>query len=388
TALKSPLFGLDDDDLFAIAWQREGSLREALRRKGEPRFVEAAERLDHYADWARRETPFGFFARVLGRENGRRRFLTRLGPEANDAIDEFLNLALEYERRQAPSLQGFIAWLRTVQADVKRDMEIARDEVRVMTVHGAKGLEAPIVVLADSTTPPAGPPHRQPRLLVMPGPPDRLVWAAAKATATEPIAAARERTRAEAENEYRRLLYVALTRAIKRLVVCGYDGERKRPEGCWYDLVLDALKEVAVREPADDGDGELWRYRKAPSPVVAAAPRLPEVEAGMLPPWLFDVAPAEPTGLVPLSPSTAHDEIAVVRAFGMGMERRKALARGIHTHRLLQALPALPPNARAEAARRYLRGARELDDSEREQIIAQAQRLLDEAALSDLVPPG
>jgi ATP-dependent helicase/nuclease subunit A len=388
TVLKSPLFGLDDDDLFTIAWQREGSLREALRRKGEAKFVEAAERLDRYAAWARRESPFSFFARVLGPENGRRRFLTRLGPEANDAIDEFLNLALEYEQREAPSLQGFIAWLRTVQADVKRDMEIARDEVRVMTVHGAKGLEAPIVVLADSTTPPAGPPHRQPRLLMMPGPPDRLVWAAAKATDTEPVAAARERTRAEAENEYRRLLYVALTRASERLVVCGYDGERKRPEGCWYDLVLDALKEVAVREPADDGDGELWRYRKAPSPVASAAPPLPEDEADALPPWLSDNAPVEPAALVPLSPSAAHDEAAVVRAFGMGTERRKALARGIHTHRLLQALPALTAEARVEAARRYLRGARELDDSEREAIIAQVQGLLDDARFADLFRPG
>src|SRR6185295_14758968 len=233
TALKSPLFGLDDDDLFTIAWKREGSLREALRRRSEPRFVEAAERLDRYAEWARRETPFSFFARVLGPEDGRRKFLTRLGPEANDAIDEFLNLALEYERREAPSLQGFVAWLRTAQTDVKRDMEIARNEVRVMTVHGAKGLEAPIVVLADSTTPPAGPPQRQPRLLslepAMPHLPNCLVWVGAKATDTAPLCAARERARREAEDEYRRLLYVAMTRAIDRLVICGAEGERVRP---------------------------------------------------------------------------------------------------------------------------------------------------------------
>jgi ATP-dependent helicase/nuclease subunit A len=387
TALKSPLFGLDDDNLFAIAWKREGSLREALRRRSEPRFIEAAERLDRYAEWARRETPFSFFARVLGPEDGRRRFLTRLGPEANDAIDEFLNLALEYERREAPSLQGFVAWLRTAQTDVKRDMEIARDEVRVMTVHGAKGLEAPIVVLADSTTPPAGPPHRQPRLLEVPGTPDRLVWAAAKATDTEPVAAARERTRAEAENEYRRLLYVALTRAIERLVVCGYDGERRRPEGCWYDLVLDALKEVAVREPADDGDGELWRYRKAPSAAMAATALVSE-DVEVLPPWLSDNAPVEPVALTPLSPSTAHDQGAVVRIFGRGAERGKALARGTHTHRLLQALPGIAPDARTEAARRYLLGAQEFDDSEREDIITKVQQVLADGRFADLFRPG
>ena len=93
-------------------------------------------------------------------------FPARLGLEATDALDEFLNLALDYERRETPSLQGFVAWLRAAQAEIKRDMEIARDEVRVMTVHGAKGLEAPIVILADTTTPPAGP--RPPRLLMLP----------------------------------------------------------------------------------------------------------------------------------------------------------------------------------------------------------------------------
>src|SRR5207237_4731742 len=132
------------------------------------------------------------------------------GPEANDAIDEFLNLALEYERREAPSLQGFIAWLRTVQADVKRDMEIARNEVRVMTVHGAKGLEASIVVLADTTTPPAGPPQRQPRLLALAQAtshsPHCFVWAGVKASDTAPVSAARERARREAEDGCRRLL--------------------------------------------------------------------------------------------------------------------------------------------------------------------------------------
>ena len=159
TVLKSPLFGLDDEDLFEIAWERKTSLRAALRAKAheKPRFAEAAAKLDRFADWARRDTPFGFYARVLGAERGRRRFLARLGHEANDALDEFLNLALDYERRETPSLQGFIAWLRSARTDVKRDMEISRDEVRVMTVHGAKGLEAPIVVLADTTTPPAGP---------------------------------------------------------------------------------------------------------------------------------------------------------------------------------------------------------------------------------------
>src|SRR5262249_56957773 len=126
-------------------------------------------------------------------------------------------------------LQGFVAWLRTAQTDVKRDMEITRDEVRVMTVHGAKGLEAPIVVLADTTTPPAGPPQRQPRLLSLepatPHSPSCLVWAGAKANDTAPSGAARERAPREAEDQYRHLLYVAMARAIDRLVTSPARGE-------------------------------------------------------------------------------------------------------------------------------------------------------------------
>ena len=114
-------------------------------------------------------SPFAFYANLLGADRARKRFLSRLGPEANDVIDEFLNLALAYESRETPSLQGFVAWLRTASAEIKRDMEIARDEVRVMTVHGAKGLEAPIVILADTTTEPQGPIQHQPRLLTLAG---------------------------------------------------------------------------------------------------------------------------------------------------------------------------------------------------------------------------
>ena len=168
TVLRSPLFGFTDDELFAIAWDRGGSsLRTALKRKaGEHEIFAAADALiDKLAQDAGRMTPFAFYAEFLGAGGARRRFLARLGMEANDALDEFLNLALDYERRETPSLQGFLAWLRQARAEVKRDMEIARNEVRVMTVHGAKGLEAPIVVLADTMTPPAGPRH--PRLLTL-----------------------------------------------------------------------------------------------------------------------------------------------------------------------------------------------------------------------------
>jgi len=397
TVLKSPLFGFDDEDLFEIAWERKGSLRAALRAKahGNARFADAVAKLERMAEWAR-EAPFAFYARVLGAEGGRKRFLARLGHEADDALDEFLNLALDYERRETPSLQGFIAWLRTAQTDVKRDMEITRDEVRVMTVHGAKGLEAPIVVLADTTTPPAGPPQRQPRLLALAQAtshsPTCFVWAGVKASDTAPVSAARERARREAEDEYRRLLYVAMTRAIDRLVICGAEGERARPEGCWWNLVFAALKPpVSVEEPADDGDSKVWRYRKTPpsaGKTFAAAAPAPSTDER--PPWLDRDASAEPPSVRLISPALAYNEAAPRAAADRSrIDRDKALARGTVVHRLLQSLPDIPSAARAEAARRHLdRTAAEFSAEERETILEQILLLLEDPRFAQLFLPG
>ena len=392
TVLKSPLFGLDEDDLFALAWNRQGALRAALAMN--PSYANAAAQLRRYAAWAGRETPFDFFSRLLGPERGRKRILARLGPEADDALNEFLNLALDYESRETPSLQGFVAWLRGAKTDVKRDMEISRDEVRVMTVHGAKGLEAPVVFLADTTTPPAG--HYPPRLLALagggaPGTPAPFVWALAKATDVTQVSEAREAARREAENEYRRLLYVAMTRAADRLIVCGVDGARKRPEGCWYDLVVNALKERCTTEPADHGDGTVLRYRKCPAKHETATREsaAPSAEiAEDLPAWLTRDVDPEPPPAAPLSPSQAYDETAPLpRADAAG--RKLALARGIAMHRLLQSLPEIPPERRAAAAQRHL--ARNNDvftQKECGDLVASVIRLLEDPRFFKLFAPG
>jgi ATP-dependent helicase/nuclease subunit A len=276
-------------------------------------------------------------------------------------------------------------------------MEITRDEVRVMTVHGAKGLEAPIVVLADTMTPPAGPPQRQPRLLSLPTStphsPNCLVWVAAKATDTPPLSAARERARHEAEDEYRRLLYVAMTRAIDRLIICGAEGERGRPEGCWWNLVFAALKPpVSIEEPADDGEGMVWRYRKAPvaadKPFITSPVAIP---ADGRPSWLEHEARPEPPPIRVLSPAAAYDETARGRgwASGSGVERDKALARGMLVHRLLQSLPDILQATRAEAARRYLaRSPAGFSAEERERMVDEVRRLLDDPRFAPLFLPG
>ncbi len=348
TVLKSPLFGLDDDALFALAYDRKGSLYRSLRS----RQPELASQFDAMRERARRTTPFAFYAWLLGAGEGRRKILARLGHEANDALDEFLNLALDYERIETPSLQGFVAWLRAADVEIKRDMEMERDEVRVMTVHGAKGLEAPIVILADTTTPAQG--WHPPRLLQLPAEkpvPNAakpLVWAGAKGNDIGPMAAAREAALRDTRDEYRRLLYVALTRAIERLVVCGIDNGKKLPEGCWYDLVLSALKDQCTLELADDGNGEVMRFRKIPEEKESASPAAVSTpEKIEIPKWLRERVRAEPPARPLIRPSRTDKADA---APANAANRSAALMRGRLMHRLLQSLPDIPEARRKKAA--------------------------------------
>jgi ATP-dependent helicase/nuclease subunit A len=388
--LRSPLFGFTDEDLFAIAWDRGPlSLREALQRKtGEREIFAAADvLLDKLAQDARSKTPFAFYAEILGAGRARHRFIARLGLEANDALDEFLNLAFDYERRETPSLQGFLAWLREARAEVKRDMEIARNEVRVMTVHGAKGLEAPIVILADTMTPPAGP--RQPRLLTLAG--NAMIWAGRKADDAPPVAAARQAALDEAGDEYRRLLYVAMTRAADRLIVCGAEGERKRPDGCWYDLVRVPLQPFLVEEK--DGEENVLRYRTtAASPEPAPAAKAPEDAARReFPSWLREKAPAVAPRTVPLSPSAAFDEEIghMAHAAASAADRQKALERGRIVHRLMQSLPDIATARRKDALERYLAGAAtNFSPAERAEIAQHVFGILDDPRFAEVFAPG
>ena len=391
--LRSPLFGFSDEDLFEIAADRgPRSLHAALKRKSSEReiFAQATARLDALREAAQCQSPFAFYASVLGAGGGRRSFHARLGAEANDALDEFLNLALDYERREIPSLQGFIAWLRAARAEVKRDMEIARDEVRVMTVHGAKGLEAPVVILADTMTQPSGP--RPPRLLELPD--GAVIWAGRKDDDVPPVAAARQAALSEAEDEYRRLLYVAMTRAADRLIVCGADGERQRPKGCWYDLVVEPLRPFLI-EDNDNGE-KIWRFRKEP-PAAAAKASTAAVPAAIarspeFPPWLRRPPAREAQRSVPISPSEAFEEDlggAVAYSRASPAERRKALARGRIVHRLMQSLPDIPPAGRKAAIEHYLKNAAaDFAPAERAEMAQHVLTILNDLIFADLFAPG
>ena len=268
-------------------------------------------------------------------------------------------------------------------------MEIARDEVRVMTVHGAKGLEAPIVILADTMTPPTGP--KPPRLLELSG--GAMIWAGRKEDDVPSVAAARDAAKSEAENEYRRLLYVAMTRAADRLIVCGADGRTKRPERCWYDLVRGPLESFLVEE--DDSGEKVLRFRKTPTGAVAATGLLPKLRkksrGANFRPGCGNRRPPKRRVSQPLSPSSAFDEeiLQIAPSAGSAADRQKALERGRLVHRLMQALPDIPAERRQDAAERYLaNAATDFTRGERAAMARQVLAILDDENFAEIFAPG
>src|SRR5579871_1206140 len=359
-ALKSPLFGLSDDDLFTLAHERKGSLRQALSQHAadNAKIKEALDRLEQCERRFVQDTPFAFYAWLLGGDGGRKRFLRRLGHEANDALDEFLELALNYERKAPASLQGFVAWLRAADTEVKRDMEISRDEVRVMTVHGAKGLEASVVFLVHTTSSPSD--IQRLRLIQLKRDNGRevVVWAGRKADDPKPVAVARQKMLDETEDEYRRLLYVAMTRAADRLIVGGCQPGNRNGirEFCWYDLVKTGLgRSGLVEQTIGTADGKVTRFSRpgelADTGGVAASPA-PDAKQD-LPSWLRTPVIEQPATDL-LRPSGAGVETGRMRSAEPLAERSRALLRGTLVHRLLQSLPDLPPERRRDAARNHL----------------------------------
>jgi ATP-dependent helicase/nuclease subunit A len=395
-ALKSPLFGLDEDDLFALAWDRKGSLREALSKQAGAKasLQDALGRLEECERRFRHETPFTFYAWLLGGDGSRQRILRRLGHEANDALDEFLELALNYERKAPASLQGFMAWLRSADTEVKRDMEISRDEVRVMTVHGAKGLEASVVIMVDTTSSPSD--TQRLRLIQVPrgNGGEITVWAGRKADDPKAVANARTAMLGDTEDEYRRLLYVAMTRAADRLIVAGIKpgNSKNLRQFCWYDLADKGLAASDLREEIiETDDGAIKRYMRPEDSLEAggAVADTPDAQR-TLPAWLRTALPAQTTASDLLRPSDASDDKARRVKSGESVRQRTlALRRGTLVHRLLQSLPDVAADRQRDAALNFLRrNAGDWADSEREALATKILGLIGDVRFAAVFGAG
>ncbi|MGD1922972.1 MAG: double-strand break repair helicase AddA, partial [Paracoccaceae bacterium] len=340
--LRSPIGNISEEELFELAHGRRGSLRQALRATAtHSAWAEALDALTRKADFLR---PYEFFEQALIGHGWRSKLVARLGVEASDAIDEFLNQALAFERDNIQTLTGFIPWIEASGIQIKREMESGGNQVRVMTIHGAKGLEAPIVILPDTMSSPSG--ASSPVVPASTGgnTPELMLWLGSRDEDAPVARAAREAEEQRQRDERRRLLYVALTRAEDWLILCGANA-RRRINDNWFDMLAAGIDRCPgiQRLASPTNTGEKLRFETgAPINVPAS-----QIEAGTknetaLPDWIGD-APTErrttrprPSDLTPRA-AASDDVDQSTEAFpGRGLGRSLAIQRGLAIHTLLE----------------------------------------------------
>ncbi|MFN3953900.1 MAG: double-strand break repair helicase AddA [Pararhodobacter sp.] len=376
--LRSPLFGWSEDRLYRLA-QGRGAQHLWARLRADPQSGETLAILDDLRGQADFLRPYELLERALTRHDGRRRLMARFGPEAEDAIEAFVGLALRYEQGQIPSIDGFVNWLQASDAEIKRQPEAAGRRIRVMTVHGAKGLESPIVILPDTA---ARKNTSRSSLAVVDGQPI-LRANAEEAPEAQRIADAEQAESRREEND--RLLYVALTRAERWLIIAGA-GDTETAD-CWYarlQAAMTALGGWAQAHPTGRGmrfEHGIWpSAQPAISGVLAVQGDAAQAPAG---PLASDTAalmaplPAPRAAARPLSPSDLGGAKAL--AGEAGEPEDIALRRGRLVHRLLEHLPALPVSARAQAGVALLADP-DASAEERAACLEEVLRLLDAAA--------
>ncbi len=372
---KSPLMDLSEEDLMlAAAGRGKGnSLLQSFRSRaeeGKAPFADAVALIEKWRSLAATQNPFDFFSRILGPMGGRRKFFARLGTEVTDVLDEFLSLALDHGSKGLPGLQSFISALELDPPTVKREQDKGRDEVRIMTVHASKGLEAPIVFLVDDGSAPFNANH-MPKLRVIEQGEDRPplpVWLPDSSLAVTLTEQDADRRKALAEEEYRRLLYVGMTRAADRLIICGHRKKREISD-CWHKLVWSALsadpvrcREAVFKTRTEEWSGLVWTSGEPLRDLERHGDLIKEKSAFSLPASLLTPLPAQVRLPRPLSPSGAAAELEGVgprpapgsRLFEEAGQVSFAIKRGKMLHRLFQVLPDFPLSDRRAAAERYL----------------------------------
>jgi ATP-dependent helicase/nuclease subunit A len=388
--LKSPFIGLTEEQLLNLCAARDkASLWSRLKASDETACQQAHHWLDAQLARADQMPPFVFLSRLLDAPDGRTRLTEALGEEVVDPLGMLLDAALRYEQEEVASLQGFLHWLNLQSSDIKRDPDQARGQVRLMTIHGAKGLEAPVVILADSCSKPSG----GQSIITIDGMP---IWYRKTSNALGPVATALAAQKLRDDQEYWRLYYVAITRAADHLFVTGWRSARSKGDvKTWHDIVLQSLTNMGAEAQDHPRFAQSWH-------IGAAALALPDARS-LAPASVRQIttiipAPAEPTPGRPLRPSKLGDEPPLAKR---GSANAQAQQRGNALHRLLEILPDVAREDRINAAAQLLR-AYPLDPALQQDITAAVLTLLDhpqfaplfsgdaltEAPVSALLPSG
>ncbi|SHH59658.1 double-strand break repair helicase AddA [Marivita hallyeonensis] len=376
SALRSPLFGLDEQAIFDLAHRRKSPhLWEELRKRRDdfPEVLAVLDDLRKQLDFLR---PYDLLERILIRHRGRQKLIGRLGEEAEDGIDALLAQALSYEQTDIPSLTGFLHWMETDDIEIKRTVDSAGARIRIMTIHGAKGLEAPIVIVPDT--------HRKTSqsskesFVIADG---SAHWRGSDKTRAAFQRAAVERARQADEQETDRLLYVALTRAEKWLVVAGA-GKPDRQAQSWHDRISATMTTCGAVPYAiglgDDAQDEGLRLEHMTWPAPTASPAVfATLGTPILPDHFNRPAPAPAPAIDVLSPSDLGGAKALPGADGDLTDVAKE--RGTLIHHLLDVLPNVPTADRTEIAQRLLDGHPQAED-----LLQEVLAVLDAPHLSEV----
>ncbi len=388
TVLRSPLCNVSEDDLFHLACGRrpQSLLTRLARHKNETDtdLGKAYAFLSDLLNCCDKMPPFELYSYVLGACQKKKAFLSRLGMQAADALDEFLTLALNRDKADTPSLQNFLKYLRQNEIEIKRDPDQKNfDAVRIMTVHASKGLQAPVVFLPDTRRYKK---HTS-RLLRLNG--TKLpVWVPKKDFHCEDTLKTQTTLQEKELDEYRRLLYVAMTRAADRLYLCGWDGKMNPPDGNWYDLIRSSLiLDDSGNNPVYAGNVKEINDPMFDEPVLRLesersialnrdVPALSEETGEEMPECLLRPAPEEPEPPSPLTPSKPEIEEPSFLS-PLSPERQKAAKRGLMIHTLLETLPYIKDCDRFDAALRLMQKRMpETTEEERSKIVSDVLNIL------------
>ncbi|WP_375655565.1 double-strand break repair helicase AddA [Bartonella sp. MR63HLJHH] len=406
--LKSPLFALSEEELYQLAAHRTGSLWQSLftHASSQASFKDAFEKLNHYRALVDKIPVFEFYSHILNNDKGRQKILSRLGSEANDVLDAFMDYTLTIQKTGLPGLQAFLETLSASEPEIKREFEQNNEEIRIMTVHAAKGLEAAIVFLVDPGSAIWHPQHA-PHLLKVSlnnaqwNGKQAFIWRPNENFDTKPSKQAISHLKERAEEEYRRLLYVGMTRAEDRLFICGYKGQKTQSH-TWLQLVKKALEPhaLAIKDSAEDIAA--WRYCITPPSSASINPKVPCAECQTLPPlpaFFSHKVPEEPVLPKPLKPSVASLSIEADTELSSSPKqlttspvlgatntnRAFSIEYGNIVHRLLQYLPDYPLQKRRDYARNYLNiKASHWYESQREDALRHVWKILDHVYLKPL----